>query len=46
MIIWIILFGGLFILLTVPARLFGWLCGLLVVMALRPRKPPTRPPIT
>lgn len=45
MIIWLIIFGGVFILLTAPARLFGLACGALVRVLVRDRKPEIRPPI-
>lgn len=45
MIAWLILFGVLAILLTIPARLFGALCGQVARVLIRDRKPPTRPPI-
>lgn len=45
MILWVILIGGVFIVVMLPARIFGWSCGVLVRRLLRHRKPPTRPPI-
>lgn len=45
MIVWTILFGTLFILLTVPARAFGALCGMIARILVRDRKPPLPPPI-
>lgn len=46
MIVWIILVGSLFILLTAPACAFGWACGKIALAWLhRDRKPPLRPPI-
>lgn len=46
MIAWVIFFGVLFILLTLPATIFGWICGKFAIAWLRGnRKPPLRPPI-
>lgn len=45
MIAWLVLIGGLLLLLTVPTRLFGWCCGLVVRVLVRDRKPPLPPPI-
>lgn len=45
MIVWVLGFGLLFIVLTVPARIFGWACGRIVRRWMRKLKPPTRPPI-
>jgi hypothetical protein len=46
MIVWLIVFGLLFLLLTLPARAFGWLCGKVVGALLRgERKPPLPSPI-
>lgn len=45
MIAWVIIFGLLCILLMLPARIFGALCGLVARVLVRDRKPPTRPPI-
>lgn len=45
MIAWAILLGMLCIAITLPARLFGWVCGLSVRYWLHDRKPPIRPPI-
>lgn len=45
MIAWLILIGLLLILLTLPARLFGWICGIAVRLMARDREPPPRPPI-
>jgi hypothetical protein len=36
MIAWVILFGLLFILLTLPARIFGALCGMVARFMVRP----------
>lgn len=45
MIAWLILFGVLAILLTVPARIFGAICGQVARVLIRDRKPPLPPPI-
>jgi hypothetical protein len=45
MVIWIILLGLLFILLTAPASAFGALCGFITRALVRDRKPPLPPPI-
>ncbi len=45
MIVWVILVGVLFILLTLPASAFGALCGCIVRVLVRDRKPPLPPPI-
>lgn len=45
MIAWLILVGSLLILLTLPARLFGWICGIATRALVRDRKPSLRPPI-
>jgi hypothetical protein len=45
MIAWVILFGLLFLLLTLPSRAIGWLFGRLVRALVRDRKPPLPPPI-
>lgn len=45
MIAWLIIFGSLFILLTLPARIFGAFCGMIARVLVRDRKPPLRPPI-
>jgi hypothetical protein len=44
MIVWLMLFGLLLILLTLPARLFGWICGAAVSILVCDRKPPQRSP--
>jgi hypothetical protein len=44
MITWLILIGALLILLTLPARLFGWICGIAARTLVRDREPPVRPP--
>jgi hypothetical protein len=45
MIAWLILFGSLFILLTLPARIFGAFCGMVARVLTRDRKLPVLPPI-
>lgn len=45
MIVWIFLIGGVLVMLTLPARLFGLACGALVRVLVRDRKPEIRPPI-
>lgn len=45
MILWVLLFGVLAILLCLPARLFGWICGQVARVLVRDRKPPLPPPI-
>lgn len=45
MIAWLILFGLLLILLTLPARIFGALCGRAAGVLVRDRKSPPRSPI-
>ncbi len=45
MIVWLIIIGTLLILLTLPARIFGALCGLVARILVRDRKPPLPPPI-
>lgn len=40
MIAWLILVGSLLILLTLPARLFGRICGVATQALIRDRKPP------
>ena len=45
MIVWLIIVGTLLILLTLPARIFGALCGLVARVMVRDRKPPLPPPI-
>lgn len=44
MIAWVLFIGSLLILLTLPARIFGWLCGCVVRRIIKPA-PPFRPPI-
>lgn len=45
MIAYLIFFGLLTLLLTLPAQTIGWLCGQLVRALVRDRKPPLPPPI-
>lgn len=45
MIAWLIVIGSLLILLTLPARLFGWLCGVAARVLVGDRGPPVRPPM-
>ncbi|MGZ6008549.1 MAG: hypothetical protein ACXWLO_04595 [Rhizomicrobium sp.] len=45
MIAWLIIFGLLCILLMLPARIFGELCGMVARVLVRDRKPPLPPPI-
>jgi hypothetical protein len=45
MIAWVLLIGLLAILLTAPAVAFGWICGMVVRVLVRDRKPPLPPPI-
>jgi len=40
MIAWLILIGSLLILLTIPARLFGWICGIAAWVLVRDRELP------
>jgi hypothetical protein len=42
---WLILIGLLLILLTLPARLFGMLCGKVARLLVRDSTPPLPPPI-
>jgi len=44
-VVWVIVFGVLFIILTIPARIFGALCGMVARVLVRDRKPPLPPPI-
>jgi hypothetical protein len=44
MIAWLILIGLLLILLTLPARLFGWICSIAARALVRDCEPPLRPP--
>jgi lauroyl/myristoyl acyltransferase len=44
MIVWAIVVGVLFIVVMIPARLFGALCGWIARAAVRDRKPPIPPP--
>ncbi|MGY4414878.1 hypothetical protein ACVWW4_006614 [Bradyrhizobium sp. LB7.1] len=45
MIAWLILFGSLLILLALPARIFGALCGMAAGALVRDCKSPPRSPI-
>jgi hypothetical protein len=45
MIFWLVLFGFLLILVTLPARIFGAFCGMVARVLTRDRPPaPVRPP--
>jgi len=45
MIAWALLIAAVLLLLTLPARVFGWICGAIARIMVRDRKPPLPPPI-
>jgi len=44
MIAWLVLLGLALVMLTAPARIFGWFCGAVARALIRDNRPPLPPP--